>query len=171
MALLGKWWWRFKNDRKELWKLVITTIYGCDGGFNAASRAKRKVSCWGTIANLPAILLKYQVDFKSLFIETQSNQQPSWRWSFETSGEYTMSSLRFHIDTSILPKSPQLIYSSHVVSQMKCGVISKPSGIFSLIRRYQCLTCSSRKMSPIIMGLPKSNQPSCWFIFGSFGIT
>lgn len=106
LALLGKWWWVFKNDRQELWKSVIMAIYGSDGGFNAPSRAKQKGSCWGTIANSPPTLLKDNVDFKSLFIETQSNQQPSWMWSLETSGEYTMSSLRFHIGNSILPKSP-----------------------------------------------------------------
>lgn len=44
LALLGKWWWRFKENREDLWKNVIIAKYGRDGGFNAPSRAKKKSS-------------------------------------------------------------------------------------------------------------------------------
>ena len=30
-ALLGKWLWRFMNDRDTLWRRVISTEYGVDG--------------------------------------------------------------------------------------------------------------------------------------------
>ena len=42
--------------KKELWKDVITSLYGNDGGFNAPSKAKRKFLCWGTIVNLHSTL-------------------------------------------------------------------------------------------------------------------
>nr|KAJ0210611.1 hypothetical protein LSAT_V11C400216830 [Lactuca sativa] len=58
LALLGKWWWRFKSNKKVLWKDVITAIYGKEGGFNAPSRARRKGFCWGTIVNLHSDLSK-----------------------------------------------------------------------------------------------------------------
>lgn len=35
LALLVKWWWRFKSDKKELWKDVVISIHGSNGGFNA----------------------------------------------------------------------------------------------------------------------------------------
>ncbi|GJX55368.1 RNA-directed DNA polymerase, eukaryota, reverse transcriptase zinc-binding domain protein [Tanacetum coccineum] len=35
LSLLGKWWWRFHNEKEALWCKVITCLYGNDGGFNS----------------------------------------------------------------------------------------------------------------------------------------
>nr|KAJ0194091.1 hypothetical protein LSAT_V11C800426490 [Lactuca sativa] len=67
LALLGKWWWRFKTNKKELWKDVIIALYGNEGGFNAPSRAKKKGFCWGTIVNLHHTLSKHGLEFQNLF--------------------------------------------------------------------------------------------------------
>ncbi|GJY92863.1 putative RNA-directed DNA polymerase, partial [Tanacetum coccineum] len=32
LALLGKWWWRFKNEGRNLWVNVIKSIHGASGG-------------------------------------------------------------------------------------------------------------------------------------------
>ncbi|XP_071713233.1 uncharacterized protein [Rutidosis leptorrhynchoides] len=32
MALIGKWWWRFKTETDSLWVKVISSIYGSSGG-------------------------------------------------------------------------------------------------------------------------------------------
>ncbi|GKD51601.1 reverse transcriptase domain, reverse transcriptase zinc-binding domain protein [Tanacetum coccineum] len=32
LALLGKWWWRFKNEGGDLWVRVIKSIHGASGG-------------------------------------------------------------------------------------------------------------------------------------------
>lgn len=32
IALLGKWWWRWKNDRELLCRRVIRQVYNCDLG-------------------------------------------------------------------------------------------------------------------------------------------
>ena len=32
LALLGKWWWRFRNERDALWCRLIKSIHGLDGG-------------------------------------------------------------------------------------------------------------------------------------------
>lgn len=32
LALLGKWWWRFRVEHNSLWVKVISSIYGRDGG-------------------------------------------------------------------------------------------------------------------------------------------
>ncbi|KAL4587346.1 hypothetical protein LXL04_000215 [Taraxacum kok-saghyz] len=104
MALLCKWWWRFKRCGTELWKDVIVAIHGVDGGFSAPSRVKRKSSCWGNIVDLSNSLLKRGIDLKSLFIETQGRTT----WSLEGSGDFTVGSLRIHIDNNTLPAVQQL---------------------------------------------------------------
>lgn len=101
LALLGKWWWRFKSNKKELWKNVITALYGNEGGFNAPSREKKKGFCWGTIVNLHNTLSKHELDFQNLFY----NQSGGRFWKLEASSVYIVSSLRCYIDNKILPKS------------------------------------------------------------------
>lgn len=48
LALLAKWWWRFKSERSCLWTSVITSIYWQDGGFGGVSRMKYG-SPWASI--------------------------------------------------------------------------------------------------------------------------
>ena len=43
LALLAKWWWRFKNEDGALWKKVITTIHRNYGKLNS-DHASIKVS-------------------------------------------------------------------------------------------------------------------------------
>ena len=31
LALLSRWWWRFKTEQNFLWKKVITSLHGADG--------------------------------------------------------------------------------------------------------------------------------------------
>ncbi|GJU75839.1 hypothetical protein Tco_1272909 [Tanacetum coccineum] len=33
-ALLSKWWWRFNVDKDAMWRRVICSIYGCEGGWS-----------------------------------------------------------------------------------------------------------------------------------------
>lgn len=47
LALLGKWWWRFKREN-EAWVKIIKSIPGSDGGFEGeVAIAKGRV--WGGI--------------------------------------------------------------------------------------------------------------------------
>ncbi|GKE37908.1 RNA-directed DNA polymerase, eukaryota, reverse transcriptase zinc-binding domain protein, partial [Tanacetum coccineum] len=34
LALLGKWWWRFRREGESLWVRVIKSIHGVSGGFD-----------------------------------------------------------------------------------------------------------------------------------------
>ncbi|KAL7615828.1 hypothetical protein Lser_V15G00765 [Lactuca serriola] len=106
LALLGKWWWRFSSSKHELWKDVIKSIYGNDGGFNAPSRAKRKGYCWGSIVNLHNYLSKDNLNLHNLFSRSIARQDNNMTWSLEPSGIYTVASLRRFIDETILPKTP-----------------------------------------------------------------
>nr|KAJ0195447.1 hypothetical protein LSAT_V11C700350330 [Lactuca sativa] len=106
IALLGKWWWRFKNYPDSTWDEVIKAIYGSTGGFDRPSIAKRRNGCWGTIANIPKLLAKEKVSFIEHFkLSTNTNGPIKWVWSLEASGAYSVSLLRNHIDIVILPLS------------------------------------------------------------------
>nr|KAJ0184913.1 hypothetical protein LSAT_V11C900471370 [Lactuca sativa] len=106
LALLGKWWWRFYSKKHELWKDVIKSIYGNDGGFNAPSRAKRKGYCWGSIVNLHNLLSKDNLNLCNLFSILTARQENNMTWNLEPSGIYTVASLRRFIDETTLPKTP-----------------------------------------------------------------
>ncbi|KAL4556617.1 hypothetical protein LXL04_039275 [Taraxacum kok-saghyz] len=77
---------------------VIKAIHGPDGGFNAPSRTKRRSPCWGNIVDLSKPLLKHGIDLNNLFSESQG----CIVWNLESSGIFTVGSLRRHIDESSL---------------------------------------------------------------------
>ena len=51
VALLGKWLWRFGQERDALWRQVIEVKYGCDwGGWcSSSSSGPYGVSLWKNI--------------------------------------------------------------------------------------------------------------------------
>ncbi|GJU54017.1 putative RNA-directed DNA polymerase [Tanacetum coccineum] len=49
LSLLGKWRWRFLNEKDALWSKVISKIYGSDGGFDVRRGSRQKSSIWGSI--------------------------------------------------------------------------------------------------------------------------
>ena len=51
IALLGKWLWRFGQERDALWRQVIEVKYGCDGGgwCSSSSSGPYGVSLWKNI--------------------------------------------------------------------------------------------------------------------------
>nr|KAJ0187389.1 hypothetical protein LSAT_V11C900461260 [Lactuca sativa] len=106
LALMGKWWWRFRTQQDNIWAMVIQAIHGSEGGVARPKAVRRKSSCWGSIACLPSFLDKDQVPFLSFF-QSSLNLDGSfkWLWSLDHSGVYTVSSLRKHIDNRSLPYS------------------------------------------------------------------
>nr|KAJ0209709.1 hypothetical protein LSAT_V11C400167150 [Lactuca sativa] len=103
-ALLGKWWWRFMRNPVSIWAMVIKAIHGPDGGFSRPLSAKRRSGCWGSIVNLPKWLEKDQVSFVDHFKqEVNADGSLKWTWSLESSGVYSVSSLRFHFDNLVHP--------------------------------------------------------------------
>ena len=51
VALLGKWLWRFGQERDALWRQVIEVKYGCDWGgwYSSSSSSPYGVSLWKNI--------------------------------------------------------------------------------------------------------------------------
>nr|KAJ0209562.1 hypothetical protein LSAT_V11C400208020 [Lactuca sativa] len=87
LALLGKWWWRFRKQPESIWALVIKVIHGPDGGISRPMATKRRSSCWGSIAGLPISLEKEQVPFLNYFQHVLNVDGSSkWSWSLDPSG-------------------------------------------------------------------------------------
>ena len=100
MALLGKWWWRFKWGPESLWKDVIKALYGDNGGLGAVIPSNRRTANWGIICNLDRDLTKVGIDINQiLFFDDNRN---CWNWDLEADGMYTVRSLRKEIDSRIL---------------------------------------------------------------------
>ncbi|KAL7593363.1 hypothetical protein Lser_V15G33806 [Lactuca serriola] len=110
IAMLGKWWWRFKANPNSACTVVIKSIFGVDGGFNKPSVARRKSGCWGVIASLPKMLEKDNISFVSHFQLVHNDNVPGsmkWSWDLDPSGTYSVPSLRNYIDPTILPCSDE----------------------------------------------------------------
>ncbi|CAI9276621.1 unnamed protein product [Lactuca saligna] len=91
------------------WALVIKAIHGPDGGLSRPLAAKRRSGCWGSIACLPLSLEKDQVPFLNHLRQVQNvDGSRKWTWSLESSGVYTVSSMRSLIDNMVLPHSGKI---------------------------------------------------------------
>nr|KAJ0191956.1 hypothetical protein LSAT_V11C800414360 [Lactuca sativa] len=104
LALLGKWWCRFRNQPDSTWALELKAIHGPDGGISHPLATKRRSGCWGSIACLPLSLEKDHVPFLNYLQQVvNADGSSKWTWSLESSGVYTVSSMRSHIDNLVLP--------------------------------------------------------------------
>ncbi|XP_071726766.1 uncharacterized protein [Rutidosis leptorrhynchoides] len=82
LALLGKWWWRFRTEPNIFWVKVIKSICGQDGGMglSRAILASRKISTWSSILMIDSELRKLNLDFENLFIKSVSNGNNTLFW-------------------------------------------------------------------------------------------
>lgn len=66
LRLLGKWYWRFKHEKKELWIKVISSIYGNDGGFNSSPTSLGK-GVWNSIRKACVSIDRLNIPFSNTF--------------------------------------------------------------------------------------------------------
>lgn len=66
LALLGKWWWQFCDEKNQLWQRVINAIYGHNDGLRVNHRAVHRTP-WGSIINAGPAIAESGVDFKNSF--------------------------------------------------------------------------------------------------------
>ena len=67
LALLARWWWRFKVEDGTLWKGVITAIHGQSGGLGETSGGPRWGGAWRNIANINLAMDPFDISLPSLF--------------------------------------------------------------------------------------------------------
>ena len=63
MALLAKWWCRFRNEDNSLWKSVIIALHGPSGSLGCGP----STGVWGKIANLNRDIDTAKLSFQGLF--------------------------------------------------------------------------------------------------------
>lgn len=103
MALMGKWWWKFKDPKQYLWKDVIRSIHGALGLLTGSVR--NTSGCWGAIASLPSKLSKINLQFSEFFRVNQVNSgDNSISWELDRSRGYTVRSYSSYFDHCRLPE-------------------------------------------------------------------
>ena len=100
LALLCKWWWRFKAGPESLWKEVIKALYGDNGGLGNALPNHRRMCTWGVICNLDRDLAKVGIDINRLLLF--DSDRNCWNWELEADGVFSVRSLRNEIDSTTI---------------------------------------------------------------------
>ncbi|XP_071739167.1 uncharacterized protein [Rutidosis leptorrhynchoides] len=83
LALLGKWWWRFKTGHTSFWTKDISSIYGLGGGldFTNSFRCPRGGSTWYNIYKAGVAIDKLVITFSSSFAKEVGNGESIKFWS------------------------------------------------------------------------------------------
>ncbi|XP_071688814.1 uncharacterized protein [Rutidosis leptorrhynchoides] len=83
LALLGKWWWKFKTETDCLWSKVIRSIYGIDGclGSDSGLAHRSTSSTWYNIICAGNYIEELQVPFKSSFTKSVGNGDSTSFWN------------------------------------------------------------------------------------------
>ncbi|XP_071712198.1 uncharacterized protein [Rutidosis leptorrhynchoides] len=89
MALIGKWWWRFKTESNSLWVKVISSIYGSSGGLtlNDSSHFDSFKSIWNGIIKCGFDIEKANVPFRKLFVKDIGDGSSTSFWNDTWLGE------------------------------------------------------------------------------------
>ncbi|XP_071704364.1 uncharacterized protein [Rutidosis leptorrhynchoides] len=104
MALLGKWWWRFRVEHDAFWVKVIKSIHGRDGGLgNSNSFISNRGSIWNGIRNIDKEFYKINLDFSNSFVKVVSDGSETLFWEDKWLGEqplHVMFNRLYRLETS-----------------------------------------------------------------------
>ncbi|XP_071694260.1 uncharacterized protein [Rutidosis leptorrhynchoides] len=83
LALIGKWWWRFKSETTSLWVKVISSIYGPTGGLCVENLKTKFLYCsvWSNIIKSGNYIDSLGVIFRSSFIKNIGNGASTSFWN------------------------------------------------------------------------------------------
>ncbi|XP_071713547.1 uncharacterized protein [Rutidosis leptorrhynchoides] len=83
LALLGKWWWRFKTETNCLWTKIIQSIYGIDGGLRSGDGLARRSTSgiWNNIIFAGNVIEDCDVAFKNSFIKSIGDGKSTLFWT------------------------------------------------------------------------------------------
>ncbi|XP_071709315.1 uncharacterized protein [Rutidosis leptorrhynchoides] len=124
LALLGKWWWRFKTETDSLWVKVIRSIHGYCGGLmlNDDSHCLSSSGVWRNIICAGSDIEAYNVPFKNSFLKTIGDGGSTRFWLDHWLGEDKLCNLFPRLFR--LELYPDLLLSSEIDANLLCGGIS-----------------------------------------------
>ena len=67
LALLAKTCWRFRTENSSLWKRVIQSLHGVEGGLNSLNKSGRHAGTWRNIIKVSMDFEKVNIPLDSLF--------------------------------------------------------------------------------------------------------
>ena len=86
LALLAKWWWRFKVENGVLWKRVITSIHGPSGKLGEGTSK----GIWGNIAKVNKDIEADNISLPCLFVRKLGNGKDTKFWTDTWCGSETL---------------------------------------------------------------------------------
>lgn len=88
LAMLTKWWWRFRTENNSLWKAIITSIHGIHGGFDLIDNQISHLpnSPWKSIIDLKKPLSQLSINLSSIFSRKVGNGETFSFWNDEWLG-------------------------------------------------------------------------------------
>ncbi|GJS39203.1 putative RNA-directed DNA polymerase [Tanacetum coccineum] len=92
LGLLGKWWWRFREDGEALWVRVIKSLYGESGGlYETCERVRvRILGTWGNIVRVGREIDRTGVVFSSSFGRKLGNGDGIRFWKDKWAGDFKL---------------------------------------------------------------------------------
>nr|GEZ59676.1 RNA-directed DNA polymerase, eukaryota [Tanacetum cinerariifolium] len=123
-SLLLKWVWRFYTQPNSLWVRVVKAIHGVEGKIGAAIKPRSK-SCWLNIVYEIEVLRRKGINvFEFMNIKVGNGLsmnfwgdkwigvqnvilaplEDRWKWNLESSGVFSVASMRKRIDDTMLPE-------------------------------------------------------------------
>ncbi|XP_071713611.1 uncharacterized mitochondrial protein AtMg00310-like [Rutidosis leptorrhynchoides] len=92
LALLGKWWWRFKTETESLWVKVIRSIHGPLGGLlsDNVSTHSSTIGVWHNIIRAGTSMEALQVNFRDSFSKTIGDGGSTLFWHEEWIGDLVL---------------------------------------------------------------------------------
>ncbi|KAK1420098.1 hypothetical protein QVD17_21428 [Tagetes erecta] len=81
LALLGKWWWRAKTERKSLWFKIISAIHHNSRSFNSIPIRSSNTGTWKNILSINKDLMNLSIDLGTSIVGKVGNGEDLLFWS------------------------------------------------------------------------------------------
>uniref|UniRef100_A0A251UE24 Putative RNA-directed DNA polymerase, eukaryota, Reverse transcriptase zinc-binding domain protein n=1 Tax=Helianthus annuus TaxID=4232 RepID=A0A251UE24_HELAN len=105
LAMLSKWWWRFKENPHQLWAEVVRAIHsGRSAGFDPPFIPLKKSvpGIWKDISSVEATLAKAGIPLKENLIKVGQR----WTWHNDPLGSFSVKAVRQEIEDGLLADEP-----------------------------------------------------------------